>query len=192
MTLTILRAAQSNSTEEPAVKRSKRSLSPAVAGALPAADSVLLGHAPAYLGGDGEADVCPVSTQYREAWRRFFATLCAALLLIGTEEGARAAFERPTVGNSGHHASTRSGHRLREKPRCKGCGTIVSKREVEYGGPVTGDVASADGQIQGATFYQFTLRLPDGSLRVITTTNAEAWREGERVSVIQGAKLASR
>jgi hypothetical protein len=35
------------------------------------------------------------------------------------------------------------------------------------------------------------LRQADGSLRVITSTNADAWREGERVSVIEGAKLAN-
>lgn len=174
------------------MKRSKRSTSSARVSASPAVESIVIGSLPAYLEADGEADASPVSMQYRETWRRFFATLFAALLLIGTEEGARAAFERPTAANSGHQASLRSGHRLHEKPRCKGCGTIVSRREVDYGGAAPGEAAaSTDGKIQLATVYQFTLRLPDGSLRVITTTNAEAWREGERVSVIQGAKLAT-
>jgi hypothetical protein len=174
------------------VKRTKRGTSyssPASA----AAESIVIGHSLPYIEGDGEADASPVSTQYRESWRRFFATVFAALLLIGTEEGARAAFEHPAATNAGHHASSRNGHHLRDKPRCKGCGVIVSRREIDYGSAGSGDLAAgADGRIQLATFYQFTLREPDGSLRVITTTNSDAWREGERVSIIKGAKLASR
>jgi len=175
------------------MKRSKRPMLPARSGASPAAGSMVLGDSLAYFEPDGEADASPVSTQYRESWRRFFTTVFAALLLIGTEEGARAAFERPAAAGFGHHSASRFGRHLRDKPRCKDCSIVVSRREVEYGGAEPGDgTASADGQIQLATFYQFTLRGPDGSLRVITTTNAEAWREGERVSVIAGAKLASR
>jgi hypothetical protein len=172
------------------MKRAKRSPLPNHDRTSPAAESIAISHLLPYLEGDGEADAAPVSTHYRESWRRFFATAFAALLLIGTEEGARAAFEHPAAVSSGHHGLSRNSHRLHEKPKCKSCGTIVSKREVDYGGKGLGDAAaSGDGQTQLATFYQFTLREPDGSLRVITTTNAEAWREGERVSVIEGAKL---
>jgi hypothetical protein len=175
------------------MKPSKHQRLPARSSAPAAAGSMVLGDPLAYLESDGEADASPVSTQYRESWRRFFTTAFAALLLIGTEEGARAAIERPAAAGLGHHASSRFGHRLRDKPRCKGCSIVVSRREVEYGGAEPGDgTASTDSQMQLATFYQFTLRGPDGTLRVITTTNAEAWREGERVNVIAGAKLASR
>ena len=175
------------------MKRSKRSKPHTRVGVSPLAEAIALDHSLPYLEADGEADVSPVSTHYRESWRRFFATVFAALLLIGTEEGARAAFEHPQATGSGHHASVRNSHRLHQTPRCKSCGTIVSRREVDYGGNGLGDVAAgADGQIQLATFYQFTLRLPDGSLRLITSTNADAWREGEKVSVIEGAKLANK
>jgi hypothetical protein len=175
------------------MKRAKRSKPYSRVSVSPLAETIVLDHSLPYLETEGEADVSPVSTHYRESWRRFFATVFAALLLIGTEEGARAAFEHPAAASSGHHALARNSHRLHEKPRCKSCGTIVSRREVDYGRNGLGDVAAGgDGQIQLATFYQFTLRLPDGSLRVITTANAEAWREGERVSVIEGAKLANK
>jgi hypothetical protein len=175
------------------MKRSKRSTLRTRVSVLPVAEAIVLDHSLPYSEADGEADVSPVSTHYRESWRRFFATVFAALLLIGTEEGARAAFEHPAAASSGHYASSRNSHRLHEKPKCKRCGTIVSKREVDYGGNGLGDAAAgADGHIRLAALYQFTVRLPDGSLRVITSTNAEAWREGERVSVIEGAKLANK
>jgi hypothetical protein len=174
------------------MKRSNRSTLITRTGASPAADTIVLGHSLPYFETGSEADASPVSTHYRESWRRFFATLFAALLLIGTEEGARAAFDHPAAAGSGHHAS-RNSHRLHEKPKCKTCGTIVSRREIDNGGTAPGEATTrADGQIQLATFYQFTLRQADGSLRVITSTNADAWREGERVSVIEGVKLASR
>ena len=57
--------------------------------------------------------------------------------------------------------------------RCAECGVIVSKRK----GP-------------GET-YQFKVRLPDGSHRIITDANGLAWQLRERVIIIDGAPAST-
>lgn len=56
--------------------------------------------------------------------------------------------------------------------RCPDCGVVVSMRDV----PGTQPEASRE----------ITIRLQDGSVRVITDANPASWRYGERVSIIPG------
>jgi hypothetical protein len=79
--------------------------------------------------------------------------------------------------------------------RCAECGVIVSTRAIEAPDEKTGVIAS--GRIaagnRGETGrklvrnYEITIRLRDGSMRVITDANPARWRHGERVKIIAGA-----
>ena len=76
--------------------------------------------------------------------------------------------------------------------RCAECGVIESTREVEAPDEKTGVNASgriaAGGEIEGkrARLHEITIRLQDGSMRVITDANPASWRHGERVTIIAG------
>lgn len=76
--------------------------------------------------------------------------------------------------------------------RCAECGVIESTREIEASGEKTGVNASgpiaAGGQIEWkpARMYEITIRLQDGSMRVITDAYPARWRRGERVKIIAG------
>lgn len=76
--------------------------------------------------------------------------------------------------------------------RCPECAVIVSLRKIESfdGGPVT---RTADGiapdnpagmPANTSRQYEITVRMSDGSLRVIRHANSPNWREGERLIVI--------
>jgi hypothetical protein len=79
--------------------------------------------------------------------------------------------------------------------RCAECGMIESTREIDAPDEKTG--VSASGRIaagnRGAIEakpvrnYEITIRLRDGSMRVITDANPARWRHGERVTIIAGA-----
>jgi hypothetical protein len=77
--------------------------------------------------------------------------------------------------------------------RCAECGVILSTRAIEAPDEKTGVNTSrriaAGGGIERKAFrnYEITIRLRDGSLRVITDANPARWRHGERVKVIAGA-----
>jgi hypothetical protein len=152
----------------------------------------------AYLADDGEPDAGTVTTRFGDAWRRWLVAVCATVFLIGTEESARAGFGHPAADAGFASASgsrVKAAHRNQGRPRCSGCGAIVAKREVSSSTVFEASTGpTAAGNLQPATYYEFTLRLPDGSTRLITASNAEAWREGERVSVIEieTMKLAKR
>jgi len=66
-------------------------------------------------------------------------------------------------------SETGTGTRTR---RCPDCGMVESTR----------DVAGT----QPEQSREITIRLPDGSIRVITDANPAKWRNGERVSIISG------
>ncbi len=78
--------------------------------------------------------------------------------------------------------------------RCAECGVIESTREIEAPDERTGVGAPgrivAGGEIEGkrARNYEITIRLQDGSMRVITDANPARWRYGERVTIIAGAE----
>ena len=78
--------------------------------------------------------------------------------------------------------------------RCVECGVIESTREIEAPDEITWIDASARitashrGEIEGKPVrsYAITIRLQDGSMRVITDANPAIWRRGERVNIIAG------
>ena len=77
--------------------------------------------------------------------------------------------------------------------RCAECGVIESTRQIEAPDDKSGANASgrfaAGSKIDGkrARNYEITIRLRDGSMRVITDANPASWRRGERVTIIAGA-----
>lgn len=68
--------------------------------------------------------------------------------------------------------------------KCPECAVIVSLRKIEPldGGPVT---PTADGMAANTMRqYEITVRMSDGSRRVIEHADSPNWREGERLTVI--------
>ena len=100
-----------------------------------------------------------------------------------------------TVGDSVQTPSGQADGQVRAKSRCPGCGVIVSMREIDGQDEkacsgATGTVADGiqdgiPGRLTGG--YEITVRMADGSSRVIEAANAAAWRRGERLIVIAGA-----
>jgi len=78
--------------------------------------------------------------------------------------------------------------------RCAECGVITSTREIEAGEQSAGINApgrmfsASRGELDGtpARNYEITVRLQDGSMRVIRDANPANWRQGERVIIIAG------
>ena len=78
--------------------------------------------------------------------------------------------------------------------RCAECGVIESTRKMKAAEERTGVNApgriagSSRGEIEGkpARSYEITIRLQDGSMRVITDARSARWRQGERVTIIAG------
>ena len=78
--------------------------------------------------------------------------------------------------------------------RCAECGVIESTREIDAPDEKTG--VNATGRIaagnRGETErklvrnYEITIRLRDGSMRMIKDPNPARWRQGERVKIIAG------
>jgi hypothetical protein len=88
----------------------------------------------------------------------------------------------------------------RAKTRCPECGVIVSMREIDRQEEGSGRGA-ADGVMAGTQdetragstrSYEITVRLADGSRRVIDHASPANWRPGERVIVIDGANPSDR
>lgn len=78
------------------------------------------------------------------------------------------------------------------RPRCPECATIVSMREIDGQdenacSAATGTVADniQDGKPQRLTGgYEITVRMADGSSRVMNLASPARWRNGERLIVI--------
>ena len=78
--------------------------------------------------------------------------------------------------------------------RCAECGVIESTRQIEApdertGVDASGRIAAGNrGEIGGTPVrnYEITIRLRDGSMRVVTDANPARWRPGERVKLIGG------
>ena len=74
--------------------------------------------------------------------------------------------------------------------RCAECGVIVSMRKIERHKEDPGPGAAGDrdeSRLKASRNYEFTVRMDDGSSRVIEAAYAAAWRRGERLIVIAGA-----
>ena len=97
-------------------------------------------------------------------------------------------------------AAGQAGGEARVKGKCAECGVIVSMREIdarEEGaglGATFGAVAgNQDGiRAKSTRSYEITVRLADGSIRVINDANPASWRPGERLIVIDGANPTHR
>lgn len=80
----------------------------------------------------------------------------------------------------------------RANARCAECGMIVSVREIESEdtGPGAAGGATAGNRdeirVKTTRRYEITVRMADGSSRVIDATNPARWRTGERLIVIAG------
>ena len=70
--------------------------------------------------------------------------------------------------------------------RCADCGVIESTREIDAPGRID---TERHGGIEVKTLrnYEITIRLQDGSMRVIRDAKPAKWRHGESVTVIAGA-----
>ncbi len=78
--------------------------------------------------------------------------------------------------------------------RCAECGVIASTRIIAAPDEHAGGYASgpAAARRSGTTAlagrnYEITIRLQNGSMRVITDANSARWRRGEPVTIIAGA-----
>jgi hypothetical protein len=71
------------------------------------------------------------------------------------------------------------------KARCGECGRIESIRKIEDHGGAT-PKAGARGVPARSVNHEITVRLQDGSSRVMIDTNPGRWRLGERVKLIDG------
>lgn len=81
------------------------------------------------------------------------------------------------------------------KAKCAGCGVIVSMRDIELRDDSTGFDAAGDPdetRVKSTKSHELTIRLADGSSRVITEASPARWRLGERVIVIDGASSSNR
>jgi hypothetical protein len=78
---------------------------------------------------------------------------------------------------------------------CRECGVIVSTRALEAsvekpGVNASGRIAAGNrDETKGKPVrnFEITVRLRDGSMRVVTDANPATWRHGEKVIVIAGA-----
>lgn len=68
------------------------------------------------------------------------------------------------------------------RARCAECGVIISKREIE----APSDGVSLKSSLILSRRYEITIRLGDGSSRVIEDFSPANWRAGERVTLIEG------
>lgn len=70
--------------------------------------------------------------------------------------------------------------------RCADCGIIESMREIDAPGRI--DTESSGGiEARPLRNYEITIRLQDGSMRVVRDPKPARWRHGESVTVIAGA-----
>ena len=79
--------------------------------------------------------------------------------------------------------------------RCPDCGVIESAREIgapdeETAVKSPGRIASGKrGAIAAKPFrnYEITVRMPDGTMRVVRDPKSARWKQGEEVTIIAGA-----
>lgn len=108
----------------------------------------------------------------------------------------------PALDNpvAAHTVPERASDGVRVRPKCPGCGVIVSMREVDPQSEASaqaapdGALVSNPGEVQSAPArsHEITVRMADGSSRVINHASPASWRPGERVVVIDGTSPSSR
>ena len=114
--------------------------------------------------------------QYRQSSSATWPALCAAVagvLLFG----ALAQFFLRVAADVDPPPFLLSGPHLL---RCPNCGWIEAKRELA---PFAGDP-------QPLKSYEYTLRMPDGSMSVFQETLPTSWRVGERIMLIESPGAA--
>jgi hypothetical protein len=116
----------------------------------------------------------------------WFPTPAAASDDISSGDGpsAMTAFELPPAAAGRNHGMW----------KCAECGAVVSIRKPDNRRAAKREPAqpNAETAARAADYYEITIRLRDGSNRVITDVNPAAWRVGERVGVIDGKTVAIR
>ncbi len=123
-----------------------------------------------------------------------------AVILFSTAGFARIVGWGPNVpGDSGDVLAldeldpVRTMSEARANARCAECGMFVSMREVESedtGAGAAGGAAAGsrdETRVKTTRRYEITIRMADGSTRVIGHANPARWRAGERLIVITGA-----
>ena len=82
------------------------------------------------------------------------------------------------------------------KARCAECGVIVSMRGIELRNASTGFGTTGrdrdETPVKSTRSHELTIRLADGSSRVINAAGPAKWRLGEHVIVIDGANPSNR
>ena len=82
----------------------------------------------------------------------------------------------------------------RMKGRCTACGSIVAMRTIEWGSPDARTPAEMPAEqarvvpVQTRTQHEITIRMADGSARVISSDGPATWRAGQRLILIAGAQ----
>lgn len=125
-----------------------------------------------------------------------------AVILFSTAGFARIAGWLPTsTDDSGEilaldeTAPAQAMSEARANARCAECGIFVSMREIERHPEDSGPGAAGSGtagnrneiRLKATRGYEITVRMADGSSRVIEAANSAAWRAGDRLIVIAGA-----
>lgn len=90
--------------------------------------------------------------------------------------------------------------KARAGKKCAECGVIVSMRAIEGhdddSGPGAAGGTTAGGRddvrVRSIKSHEITVRLADGSNRVIRDANPARWRPGERMIIIDGANPSGR
>lgn len=129
--------------------------------------------------------------------------IAAAMIWLGASSSAPDPV--PTLDNlpvaaAAYKIPERAEDGVRARPRCPGCGMIVSVREVDLQDEAAGHAASDRGladhpgeaRLTPARSHEITIRMADGSSRVINHASPASWRPGERVVVIDGTSPSSR
>ena len=101
----------------------------------------------------------------------------------------------PAVSIALPMAPVRGEGKGRTKGKCAECGLIVSMREITgndrgFHRTAAGVITvghQVEAPVKAPRRYEITIRMADGSSRVIDHDNPASWRPGERVIVIAGA-----
>jgi hypothetical protein len=110
------------------------------------------------------------------------------------------ALDSLTAVEAAHNVPELAADGIRARPKCPGCGVIVSMREVDLqdeapsqaaAGGVSAD-NSKESQLTPARNHEITIRMADGSSRVINHASPASWRPGERVVIIGSASPSDR
>lgn len=99
------------------------------------------------------------------------------------------------MSTESHTAPVRVAGNAPGRTTCADCGVIESTREITkkgegsgigaVGGAVAGN--EVEKRVKSNKGYEVTVRLDDGSSRVISEANPPAWRTGDHVKIVSGA-----